>query len=277
MIDLAAMREGLAQGEFFLEYMPIISLADGRCIGAEALLRWRRPSGDVPPDKFIPLAENTPLSGMLTYWVMDTVAAELGDWLRANRDALIGINVPPEILGRGGMAYAATRSGLVELASQVILEITERGIPDLLGVEAINQAGGVGVKIALDDVTLVGGANLAILARCNLDAIKLDKSLTHQINPQCPAPEWLTSVTALLESSPLLVIAEGVETEQQFTTLRAAKIQAAQGFYFSSPHPVVAFLAFHRDRSTPGRRRKGDAAPHPFSSPQSRRYGRPAP
>jgi sensor c-di-GMP phosphodiesterase-like protein len=249
MIDLAAIREGLARGEFFLEYLPTISLTDGRCIGAEALIRWRRATGVVPPSEFIPLAENTPLSGLLTYWVMDTVKAELGDWLRANRDAHVGINAPPEILGRGGMLYAAIQSGFVEQASQVILEITERGLPDLLGVESINQRAGVGVKVALDDVTFVGGANLAVLARCNFDAIKLDKSLIDQISPQCPAPEWLRSVTALLESSRLLVIAEGVETEQQFTTLRAANIQAAQGLYFSGPVPAAAFMAFHRDRA----------------------------
>jgi sensor c-di-GMP phosphodiesterase-like protein len=255
MIDFAAMREGLARGEFFLEYLPTISLTDGRCIGAEALIRWRRETGVVPPGQFIPLVENTPLSGLLTYWVMDTVQAELGDWLRANRDAHIGINVPPEILGRGGLAYAANRSGLAEHAAQVILEITERGIPDLLGVEAINQDWGAGAKVALDDVTLASGANLAVLARCNFYAIKLDKSLIDQIGPQCPAPEWLQLVTALLELSRLVVIAEGVETEQQFTTLRAANIQAAQGFYFSRPLPAAAFLAFHRDR--------GPARPRP--------------
>jgi sensor c-di-GMP phosphodiesterase-like protein len=224
MIDLTAIREGLANGEFFLEYFPTISLNDGRCIGAEALIRWRRPTGVVPPGQFIPLVENTPLSGLLTYWVLDTVADELGDWLRANPDAHVSINAPPEILGRGGMAYAATRSRLIDHVSQVIVEITERGIPDLLGVESINQRGGVGVKVALDDVTLVGGANLAVLARCQFFAIKLAKSLIDQISPKCPAPEWLTSVRALLESSQLVVIAEGVETQQQLTTLRAAKI-----------------------------------------------------
>jgi sensor c-di-GMP phosphodiesterase-like protein len=257
MIDLAAIRDGLARGEFFLEYLPTISLTDGRCIGAEALIRWRRATGVVLPGQFIPLVENTPLSGLLTYRVMDIVAAELGDWLRANPDAHICINAPPEILGRGGMGYAATQSGLIELISQVIVEITERGIPDSLGVDAINLYGGAGVKVALDDVTLRTGASLAVLARCNIYAIKLDKSLIDQISPQCPAPEWLTSVKALLESSRLVVFAEGVETEQQFTTLRAANIQAAQGFYFSHPLPAAAFLAFHRDRGISGGTRPG--------------------
>ncbi len=253
MIDLATIREALSQGEFFLEYLPTISLADGRCIGAEALIRWRRATGVVPPGEFIPLVENTPLSGMLTYWVVDTVNTELGDWLRANRDAHVSINVPPEILGRGGMAYVASKCGLIAHVSQVILEVTERGLPDLLAVESINDGGGVDARVALDDVTLVGGANLAVLARCKFHAIKLDKSLIDQISPQCPTPEWLGSVTAMLESSHFQVIAEGVETEYQLSMLHAAKIQAAQGFYFSRPIQVAAFMAFHRDYVIPSR------------------------
>src|SRR6187401_1331632 len=128
MIDQAAIREGLSRDEFFLEYLPTISLTDGRCVGAEALIRWRRPEGIVSPGDFIPIAENTPLSGLLTYWVLDTVAAELGDWLRANPDVRLAINVPPEILGRGGLGYVANKSGLAQQATQIILEVTERGL-----------------------------------------------------------------------------------------------------------------------------------------------------
>src|SRR3954468_18783621 len=121
MIDLATIRDALARGEFFLEYLPAVSLAGGRCTGAEALIRWRSPAGIVSPAQFIPVVEQTPVSGLLTYWVMepvppalrvmDTVHAELGDWLRANPEAYVGINVPPEVLGRGGLAYSATKSG----------------------------------------------------------------------------------------------------------------------------------------------------------------------
>ena len=69
MISLDAIRAGLADGEFFLEYLPTVSLADGRCVGAEALSRWRRASGVVQPGEFINLIEGTPVSGTLTYWV----------------------------------------------------------------------------------------------------------------------------------------------------------------------------------------------------------------
>jgi len=247
MIDQAAIHEGMSRDEFFLEYLPTISLRDGKCVGAEALIRWRRPDGIVSPGEFIPIAENTPLSGLLTYWVLDTVAAELGDWLRANPDVRLAINVPPEILGRGGLGYVANKSGLAQQATQIILEVTERGLPDLLGVEAINQANNMGTRVALDDVTFAGAANLAVLARANFSSIKLDKSLIDQIGPESPAPAWLETVKVLLESTALRVIAEGVETEYQLGVLSAAKVQAAQGFYFSRPLKVAEFLAFHRD------------------------------
>src|SRR5881394_3003390 len=103
-LDLAAVRTGLEAGEFYLEYLPIVALATGRCVGCEALARWRRPAGVVMPDDFIPLVEGTPLSGLLTYWVIETVARELGDFMRSQDDIVVGINVPPELLGRGGLA-----------------------------------------------------------------------------------------------------------------------------------------------------------------------------
>lgn len=252
MISLDEIRAGLDHGEFFLEYLPTIDLSDGACIGAEALIRWRRATGIVQPDDFIPIAENTTLSGLITYWVLETVASEMRDWLRDNPDAHISINVPPEILGRGGLTYVANKSGLHELVSQFVMEITERGVPDLLGMEAINSAWQVGLRVALDDVTLVGGTNLAILSRCRFDIIKLDRSLAAQISPQCRSPEWLEGIKAMLGSSQLMVVAEGVETEQQLIALRGANIQAAQGFYFSRPIPAAAFIAYHREVFTHG-------------------------
>lgn len=235
MITPNDIRDGLNRGEFFLEYLPTVSLEDGHCVGAEALLRWRRPNGVILPQDFIPIAENTPLSGLLTYWVFDTVAVELADWLRENRNAYLSINVPPEIIGRGGMEYAATKSGLIDLSAQLILEVTERGVPDQIAVAALGDIWGRGILVALDDVTLVGGANMAILSRCPFNIIKLDLSLIGLIEEGLELPEWISSISALLDTSQLRVIAEGVETEWQYTVLRAAGIQYAQGYYFSRP------------------------------------------
>ncbi len=254
MIDLDAVAAGLTRGEFFLEYLPTVSLDDGQCVGAEALTRWRHASGIIPPGTFIPLLEETPLSGRLTYWVIDTVAAELSGWLRANPEVHISINVPPEILGRGGLGYAGEKSGLIEFARQVVLEITERGVPDRLGLAAIAGMDAYGVRFALDDVAMTG-ANLAILTRCPFHTIKLDCTAVQRISPGAPRPQWLDGLAALLQGSRLDVVAEGVETAYQAETLREAGIQFAQGFYFSRPTSATGLFEFHT--------RNGQSAPSP--------------
>jgi EAL domain-containing protein (putative c-di-GMP-specific phosphodiesterase class I) len=243
-MDVDAMRQGMAAGEFFLEYLPVVSLADGSCLGGEALARWRRPSGVVMPREFVPLAEGTPFSGELCYWVIETVASELAVWLRSNPRFSMSINVSPEILGRGGIRYAADKSGLSDLFPQLILEITERGVPDLIGLKALDDYSRWGMRIAVDDVSRVGGANLAVLSRAPLSVIKIDAALVDQIRPGGPLPEWLEGVAALILNAGLMVIAEGVETESQALALRAAGIQGAQGHFFSRSIPAKAFMAY---------------------------------
>ncbi len=235
MIDVETIRAGLAAGEFFLEYMPTIALKDDRCVGAEALIRWRRPSGVVSPQEFIRVAENTPLAGLITYWVIETAATELADWLRDNDDIHLSINVPPEILGRGALEYVATKIGVMDLAKKIVLEITERGVPDNQGVNSIASAAQqFGVRVALDDVSLTG-ANLIVLSRCNVEIIKLDKAVVGQIVNADKPPVWLAGLSAILQSTKLQVIAEGVETAAQREILRAAGVKMAQGYFFSRP------------------------------------------
>lgn len=249
MIELDDIYDGLIGGEFFLEYQPIVSLDDGRCWGAEALIRWQRPAGVVMPSDFIPLVENSTVSGVLTYWVIERLAEDLGEWLRANADASICINVPPEILGRGGLDYASRKSGLRDLAGQIVLEVTETGLPDRLGLDALNSMNRrTGVRIALDDVTL-GGANLAVLSRLNFDFIKIDRVLVEQIQGPESETDWLEGLSMLLRSTPWKVIAEGIETVEQFQRLEAAGVHLAQGFYFSRPVAAGPFKTFYAARS----------------------------
>jgi sensor c-di-GMP phosphodiesterase-like protein len=233
-MDLSTIRSALEAQQFFLVYQPIVSLRGGPCFGAEALIRWRLGNMVLTASQFIPFTENTPLSGMLTYWVIDTVAAELGDWLAGNETVHISINVPPEILGRGGLDYAATKSGLRKHIKQLIVEVTERGIPDQLGLDALNSIPATGAHVALDD-TILSGANLALLTRCNFDFIKIDRLLVAEVARDKPPAPWLNGLTALLQTTALQVIAEGVETDFQAETLKAAGVQLAQGHFFSTP------------------------------------------
>jgi sensor c-di-GMP phosphodiesterase-like protein len=228
------LRAGLERGELFLEYQPIVSLLDRKCVGGEALARWRRGEIVLPGGEFVPQIEGTPLAGRITYWAVEQVARELGDWLDANPEAHVSINVPPEIIGRGGIEHAAVQSGLRTRYKQIVLEITERGVPDRMGLDALNAAAERGLLVALDD-TMLSGTNLALLARSNLSMIKTDRSLTAQLAPGLPQPSWLIALRALLRASSLQVVAEGVETDYQARWLRAAGVQRAQGHYFSPP------------------------------------------
>ena len=243
MIDLEMIREGLDRNEFFLEYLPIVSLDPERCVGAEALLRWQRPTGIVFPNDFVELVENTPLSGLLTYWVIDRVATEMGDWLRKHDGVEMHINVPPEILGRGGLEYAAQKSGLSDVRHKLVLEITERGLPDQLGLHAIDLAARQGVRIALDDVC-IDPARVMVLSRCNAHIIKIDKSVLLDNGVDGVMPRWAEALSVLLKTTDLEVIAEGVETAEQLAMLRTAGVSRVQGHYFSPPLRAAAFLTY---------------------------------
>lgn len=242
--------DALRRDELFLEYLPLIGLPGGRCVGAEALVRWRRGDTLIMPDQFIPVIEETPISGVMTYWIVERVAEELGDWLRANEDVQLAINVPPELLGRGGLEYAAKRAGLLDQAHKLVLEITERGFPDKLGAMAIHMADQIGVRIALDDVVF-GGHNLVVLSRCNIHILKVDRSMTAQIgNPNHPQPPpWLEHLRALHLGTGMEIIVEGVETLEQVDTLVAAGVTRAQGYYFSAPLKANDFISYHAGRA----------------------------
>lgn len=235
--------KALQAGEFELHYLPTVRLSDGRCVGAEALIRWSRNGDWIPPMQFIPRTERTPLAGLLTYWVIDTVAAELKDWLAEHPVVHVSINIPPDVLGRGGIEYAATKSGLRELRHQLVLEVTERGVPDEQGLMALDHMAGGGVRVALDDVRL-NGANLALLARCRFEMIKLDMELVQGLRPGHPPPDWLRGLRALLASTKVKVVAEGVETEAQRNMLAEAGVTLAQGHLFSEALPHDQFKAY---------------------------------
>jgi EAL domain-containing protein (putative c-di-GMP-specific phosphodiesterase class I) len=109
-----------------------------------------------------------------------------------------------------------------------------------------------GVRIALDDVML-SGTNLALLTRCNFGMVKLSSELTSEVRSGLPAPQWLDGLRSLLHTSLLTVIAEGVETDFQARSLRAAGVQFAQGYLYSTPlrsREMFDFYAAHRARVT---------------------------
>lgn len=231
------IREGLDRGDLFLDYLPTVRLADARCVGGEALVRWRRGDKVLPASAFLPRIEQSALSGRVTYWLIETVGEELGGWLGAHREAHVSINVPPEIVGRGGIEHALVRSGLRDRMEQIVFEISERGVPDRIGLDTIELAAMCGLRVAIDD-TMLTGVNLALLLRCHFNMIKIAGEVTAQLRPDKPSPGWLARLQSLLRSSTLQVVAGGVETEYQAKWLHTAGVQMAQGPLFSPPLPA---------------------------------------
>jgi sensor c-di-GMP phosphodiesterase-like protein len=243
MFSLNEIRLALENKEFFLEYMPTISLRDGRCVGAETLIRWRHGDKVIYPLDFIPTTENTWLSGQITYWVIDKVAEELRPWLLAHDGVNIGINVPPEIIGRGGVSYAVRRSHLSDVMNKIVVEVTERGLLDSIGVAALNVALNDGHQIALDDIA-TNDASLLVLSRLRAGIVKLDKAFADEMLQ----PDWtdkkIAGLAALIRNGDLRVIAEGVESARQAEILARAGVQMAQGFYFARPMRARDFTSY---------------------------------
>jgi EAL domain-containing protein (putative c-di-GMP-specific phosphodiesterase class I) len=191
--------------------------------------------------EFIPLIENTPLSGLITYWVAEIFARELADWLKVQDDVHMSINVPPELFGRGGILYVAQKTGLLSLAPKLILEITERGIPDRLGVHALNHWPRYGCLIALDDVG-ASRAGWLVAHDVRVDILKIEAATVKRMR-NLPILQT-ESLAELIRRSKVGVIAEGVETAEQLGGLRQCGIGMAQGWLFSRPLRASEFISY---------------------------------
>jgi sensor c-di-GMP phosphodiesterase-like protein len=247
MKTLDQIKTGLSSAEFFLEYMPTISLNDNNCIGAEALIRWQFGDELIPPDEFISIVENTAVSGLMTCWIIEQVARELGDWLRKHNNVHIGINIPPDVIGRGNLEYAATNAGLIDIADKLIIEITERGFPDEQALEALKLKGKT--RVAIDDFG-TGDANIMQMSQMNADIIKLDKYFVDQITSENNVPKIVKGLIAFAHAMDFEIIAEGIETDIQARTLKSLGTHMAQGWLYSKPLNAADFINFHREHNT---------------------------
>jgi len=242
-ITPGTVHDAILRNEFFLEYQPTVALQENRrCVGCEALARWRRGREIVYPAGFIPVIEGTPVAGALTYWAFDTVAKDLGQWLGQCRDAHVAINIPPEVLGRGALEYASRKAGLFEVRRQIILEITERGFPDWLGMEELRGLVREHRLVAMDDVDL-DESNFILLSRQPIPIIKLDREFVVQLTGSDMTA--LRQISAFIRLQNHYVVAEGVETLDQERLLREAGVQYAQGWLYSKSVSAEKFKAFY--------------------------------
>jgi diguanylate cyclase (GGDEF)-like protein/PAS domain S-box-containing protein len=240
------VRRALASGQFRMNYQPVVSLVDGRLVGAEALVRWAHPRrGLVLPGEFIPAAEETGLIEPLGSWVLAESIAEAAAWNRDRRDPIgVSVNLSARQLVGGTLPdLIATTLELHGLEpASLCLEITEGILMEepehVVGV--LQELSALGVHLAIDDFG-TGYSSLAYLKRFPTDILKVDRAFVDGIEHQGENRAIVTAVLALGTGLGMTVVAEGVETKAQSEALQELGCAVGQGFYFSTPVPPETF------------------------------------
>jgi diguanylate cyclase (GGDEF)-like protein/PAS domain S-box-containing protein len=238
------LRHAVTRQELELYFQPQFDLATGRLIGAEALSRWTdRVRGPVPPDEFIPMAEECGLIGMLGRWVLLAACREASAWPAHVR---VAVNVSP-VQFKTGDLIDSVRRALAETGlapHRLDLEITE-GVfmqdSDTIRT-ALTSLKSLGVRITLDDFG-TGYSSLSYLRRMPFDKIKVDRSFVAALGQDPAALALVRSIIGLAKVLGLESNAEGVETGAQAQVLREEGCQEVQGYYFGRPMPARDFAA----------------------------------
>jgi len=249
---LGELKMAVARREFVVHYQPLIELSTGRCIGSEALVRWKRSDGSmVRPDMFIPLAEESGLILPITDQVINTVVREMRQALVNDHDLHIAINLSAQDIRSGRvlpvLAQELEDSGIAP--QQIWLEATERGLMDCNAAKStIDQARAAGHAVAIDDFG-TGYSSLSYLQNFALDALKIDKSFIDSIEADAATSSVTPHIIEMAKSLGLQVVAEGVETQGQADYLLARGVEFAQGWLFAKAMPASEFIAFVRARN----------------------------
>jgi sensor c-di-GMP phosphodiesterase-like protein len=239
------LRRAIAKDRLRVVYQPIVNLADGRIVGAEALVRWNDEKGlSVGPDVFIRIAEARGFVGSITRLVVRHVLRELGETLRSHPGFRLSINATATDLADPGFLPMLNRS-LDEAgvpARSLAIEITERStVMRALAIETIRSLREKGFSVHIDDFG-IGYSSLSYLHDLSVDAIKIDKAFTQAIGTGSIMVAILPQILAMAEAYNLEVIVEGIETEEQAHYFDAsARPVLAQGWLFGYPVPAKEF------------------------------------
>ena len=231
----ADLEAALPRREFELDYQPILNIASGEIVGAEALMRWRSPTrGLVSPEDFIAAAEETGLIVQLGDWALRKACGVAASW---PQDVRMAVNVSAAQIKSGGFARSVISALAFSSlpASRLELEITETVMMDESEtvLRTLSQLRGLGVRIALDDFG-TGYSSLGYLRRFPVDKIKIDRSFVRDLDKRDTAA-IVRTVIGLGAELGITVTAEGVETEAQLDMLRKAGCGEAQGYLIGVP------------------------------------------
>ncbi|MDQ5857742.1 MAG: EAL domain-containing protein [Acidobacteriota bacterium] len=240
------LRQALPNDELVLHYQPIVDLKSGRVRGAEALLRWRHPErGLLLPAEFITLAELSGLIAPIGRWVLQKACEQIRLWQRLGHPGLtVSVNLSPRQFQQTDLVSqvaAALEASEVE-PGLLDLEITESSAMENadLTIKTLSELRRLGVGISMDDFG-TGYSSLNYLKRFPIDRVKLDRSFVRDIVTNSEDAAIVRAVIALAHTLKLVVVAEGVETEDQLAFLRKHRCDEMQGFLFSSPVDPAKF------------------------------------
>jgi len=242
---VAEMERALEDGQFVPFYQPVVELRSGAIVGAEVLMRWRKPDGSlVSPAAFIPLAESSGLILEMTDALMIATRDELAPFLAARPRLRIGFNLTAEhftntkIVSTVREIFAASPIRL----SQIVFELTERQPLDDLDTarEVIAALQELGCKVAIDDVG-TGHGGLSYMLKLGVNYIKIDKMFVDAIGSERYSTTIIETLIDLARNMRMEIFAEGVETFDQVQYLRDRGIHLAQGYAFAPPLPGPQF------------------------------------
>jgi diguanylate cyclase (GGDEF)-like protein len=231
-----ALRESIEREEFELRYQPVVSVIKENVVGVEALLRWRNPKGElIAPGSFIPLAEDTGLIIPLGEWALRRACRDAAGWPSHVR---LAVNLSPVQIRGGDMVETVKRalkdSGLA--ANRLELEVTESVLlqHNEQNLTVLHELQNLGIAIVLDDFG-TGYSSLSYLLSFPFDKIKIDRTFVAELSLRSESAAIVSAVSGLARSLNIATTAEGVETAEQFTLLRAAGCTLAQGYLFGLP------------------------------------------
>lgn len=243
------LRQAIDKNELQVYFQPQINIADGRIIGAEALVRWHTSNGEViPPIRFIPIAEETGLISAIGAWVLKETCLIGKRWQDEGIQALrLAVNVSPNQFIYGDISETVAEI-LAETgfpANYLELEITETALMqrETEAIQILNRLHALGIHLAMDDFG-TGYSSLSYLKLFPVDVLKIDKSFIDEIPDSLYDTEITATIIAMAKTLHMQVLAEGVETPAQLAFLKDHGCDLYQGYLTSRPLPVEAFEQF---------------------------------